>query len=83
MIAMKREVAAKGQVIPWSECPFKKPATSHCTIKQESAECGNNVCRYRTHTEKCTVTTVVLKCANKEATFFYGKSENENHLKGL
>jgi len=38
MIAMKREVAAKGKSLmagfPWSECQVRKLTTSHCTDNQ-------------------------------------------------
>ncbi len=51
MIAMKREVAAKGESLmagfPWSECQVRKLTTSHCTDNQvyRSVEstCGADV----------------------------------------
>ena len=83
MIAVKREVAAlMWQVFRGANVKlgnWRQVTVSH------SLHSRNNVWNsFKKHTEECAVTACRTHLEReKEATFFYGKSGNANHIKGL
>ena len=94
MIAVKREVAACGQVFPWSEClviktddkslyKFRNPARpvrqALCLLQAGRGGC-EGVGRFMTHPEMCTVAACRTdRIVRIGGDFFYDKSGNENH----
>ena len=69
--------------VPWSECQVMKLATSNCTIKEDLHIAGMTCVQKKIRMGKCTVTACRTEKVRKGGDFFYGKSSNENHIKGL
>ena len=86
MIALKREVAAGDQQVfrganvklgNWRQVTVRNYYNSHCDVV--------TTCGFSRHTrESVQSPLVVLKLkVRKGGDFFYGKSSNENHFKGV
>ena len=86
MIALKREVAAGDQQVfrganvklgNWRQVTVRNYYNSHCDVV--------TTCGFSRHTrESVQSPLVVLKSkVRKGGDFFYGKSSNENHFKGV
>ena len=69
---------------PWSECQVRKLTTSHCTSSETIRGMGRVGKKIKTRVEMCTVaacrTAIRVRIGGD---FFYGKSGNENHIKGI